>query len=252
MSTAALIPDGDWSRLVEARTAEAQAAQVMHQRWENLLFLHWKVEASEIAATLPEGLAVDTFQGSAYVGITPFFMREVRPVGIPALPLLSQFQELNVRTYVRDRAGVPGIWFYSLDCNSVLAVIGARLWVGLPYCYAKMTARVGEMIDFGCRRKGSNDWARYVYRGCNHERATERGTLEFFLLERYFLYSVRPGSRQLRRGQVKHEPYRYREADLLHYSTEPARLDRLRLRREPCHACVVDGFDVEVFATEPA
>jgi uncharacterized protein YqjF (DUF2071 family) len=83
----------------------------MHHRWESLLFLHWQVPPERIQQTLPAGLTVDTVEGDGFVGITPFFMRNVRPIGLPALPWLSEFQELNVRTYVFDRHGVPGIWF---------------------------------------------------------------------------------------------------------------------------------------------
>ena len=101
----------------------------MHQRWEKLLFLHWTLNPKELQRTLPGGLSVDTWQGEAFVGITPFFMRNVRPPRLPSLAWVSNFQELNVRTYVKDRFGVPGIWFYSLDCNQPFAVIGARLFL---------------------------------------------------------------------------------------------------------------------------
>ena len=103
-----------------ARQPNGRRPQLMHQRWESLLFLHWRVSADRIQRTLPPGLTVDTFQGAAYLAIVPFFMLNVRPVGLPAVPWLSFFQELNVRTYVFDDAGTPGIWFYSLDCNRVV------------------------------------------------------------------------------------------------------------------------------------
>jgi uncharacterized protein len=88
---------------------------VGRQRWSDLLFLHWRVSAAAVQATLPAGLFVDTYHDQAYVGIVPFFMERVRPVYLPPVPWLSWFLELNVRTYVRDASGTPGVWFYSLS-----------------------------------------------------------------------------------------------------------------------------------------
>src|SRR5437868_2527421 len=116
----------DLARRLSARVPDGRRPKVMFHRWEALLFLHWHLPPPRIQQTLPDGLTVDTFEGNAYLGITPFFMRKVRPVGVPPLPWFSDFQELNTRTYVFDRNGVPGVWFYSLDCNQPLAVIGAR------------------------------------------------------------------------------------------------------------------------------
>src|ERR1700759_3291980 len=92
-----------------ARAPNGRRPQLMKQRWESLLFLHWRVRPDLIQQTLPPGLVVDTFHGDAYLGIIPFFMRNVRPIGLPLLPWLSHFQELNVRTYVFDKDGTPGV-----------------------------------------------------------------------------------------------------------------------------------------------
>ena len=111
---------------------------VMYQEWRDLLFLHWEYSVAAIQATLPDGLFVDTFGGKAYLGIVPFFMRNIRPRFLPAVPGISNFMEMNLRTYVYDRAGVPGVWFYSLDANQPLAVRIARRLFHLPYEHAKM------------------------------------------------------------------------------------------------------------------
>ena len=112
----------------------------MYQRWDDLLFLHWSYDPLAIQRTLPRGLTVDTFEGKAYIGIVPFFMRDVRPSFCPRLPGISDFLELNVRTYVYDEHGVPGVWFYSLDANQWLAVRAARRFFCLPYFDSKMKA----------------------------------------------------------------------------------------------------------------
>ena len=110
---------------------------VLQMQWKELLFLHWSWDAREIQATLPTGLFADTFDGKAWLAIVPFFMRKVHPMVLPCLPWLSNFLELNVRTYVHDGAGVPGVWFYSLVCNQPLVVELARRWYHLNYVHAR-------------------------------------------------------------------------------------------------------------------
>jgi uncharacterized protein YqjF (DUF2071 family) len=239
----------DLAARLAARKPDGERPVIMHHRWEALLFLHWPVPPAEIQKTLPDGLTVDTFDVDGYLAISPFFMRKVRPVGLPPLPWLSEFQELNVRTYVYDENGVPGIWFYSLDCDQPLAVAGARTLTGLPYFNAEMSAAADGVIDYSCRREGSDRAARYQYRPSGMPRAAEPGSLEFFLLERYYLYSQRDGS--LVRSQVSHRPYRFRDAEILQSSALPLRLDGFpEIPDRAAHICFVDGFDVEVFATQ--
>ncbi len=124
----------------------------MFQQWRDLLFLHWEYSAAAIQATLPEGLFVDTFGGKAYLGVVPFFMRNIRPRFLPAVPGISDFMEMNLRTYLHDRAGVPGVWFYSLDANQWLAVKIARRFFHLPYEHARAKACVSEARWMNVRR----------------------------------------------------------------------------------------------------
>ena len=112
------MPPTDSQRL--AQTQRPAGLPVMQQRWAGLGFFHWEIDPEIIAARLPAGLHVDTFGGKAYLGIVPFCMERIRPVGLPPLPWLSWFHELNLRTYVHDDAGNPGVWCFSLDCNSPL------------------------------------------------------------------------------------------------------------------------------------
>jgi uncharacterized protein YqjF (DUF2071 family) len=234
---------------LEARIPNGRRPQVMHHRWESLLFLHWQLPAARIQETLPAGLTVDTFDGAAFVAIAPFFMRDVRPIGVPALPWISQFQELNVRTYVYDRNGIPGVWFYSLDCNQPLAVVAARALTGLTYCHATMSATRAEWIDYSSRRADTTQTAQYRYRGVGVAREPDPDSLESFLLDRYYLFAMRGGS--LVRGQVSHERYRPRGAEVEQFSAVPAHLDGFAdLTGAPMHQCYVDGFDVKVYATE--
>ena len=221
----------------------------MSHRWESLLFLHWAISPGKIQQTLPPGLTVDTFEGNAYLGIIPFFMKHVRFRWLPPLPGLSSFQELNVRTYVYDHRGIPGVWFYSLSCNQPMAVTGARLSTGLAYVNAEMWSEKGELIDYRCRRRRSSAVAQYRYRGEGMAREAEANSLEFFLLERYYFYAVRFGS--LLRAQVAHNPYRYTPATVAVWSPIPVQLDGfVEICEPPSHACHVTGLDVKICGTQ--
>jgi uncharacterized protein len=184
---------------------------LMFQRWVHLLFLHWKFDPETVQRTLPLGLSVDTYEGSAWIGVVPFFMRSVRPRLLPLLS--SDFLELNLRTYVRDQYGRPGVWFYSLDANHPFAVWTARLLFGLRYLHAEMQAdgRDGE-IEYWCRRRGSRTALEYRFQPSANLAEAKIGSLEFFLIERYRLFAVRRA--QLLTGRVYHSPYQIGEAVL--------------------------------------
>ena len=142
----------------------------MRQRWRRLGFLHWTVEPEAIKSLLPPGLELDTWDGLAYVGIVPFTIRGTRPAFLPAVPGVLSFHEVNVRTYVHHESGEPGVWFFSLDAASRLAVWGARLTYKLPYFFARMSLteqpadvvtfrsrRADEKADFGCSYQPTED-----------------------------------------------------------------------------------------------
>ncbi|MEM1085273.1 MAG: DUF2071 domain-containing protein [Verrucomicrobiota bacterium] len=221
---------------------------VMRQRWSKLLFLHWKVDPELLDKRLPQGLHLDLHEGEAWLGIVPFFMERVRPTGLPPLPGLSWFLELNVRTYVHDEAGTPGVWFFSLDCNQPLAVEFARSRFHLPYEHAEMSAtRRDTEIHFKCRRSGQQDIASYHYCPEGEAHAATPGSLEFFLAERYLLFSSRPDG-TLFTGQVHHDPYQLAPAACPAWSTAPSEWDDLPLPASaPDSALFVDHVDVSIF-----
>ncbi len=111
---------------------------VMLQSWRWLTFLHWRYEPETIRRLLPSQLTLDTFEDAAWVGLTPFLLRNLRPPRLPALPWISQFPETNVRTYVRGPDGERGVWFFTLEADRLAAVIGARSLYRLPYRWADM------------------------------------------------------------------------------------------------------------------
>lgn len=219
---------------------------VMRQRWAGLLFLHWPVDPSVIAARLPLGLHVDTFEGKAWLGVVPFFMERIRPTGLPAVPWLSWFLELNLRTYVHDDQGNPGVWFFSLDCNQPLAVEIARRFFHLPYEHAVMRSETsGSRIHYHSRRKcnGALD-AEFIYETPSETHPAEQGSLEWFLVERYVLFSTNPAGR-IFSGRVHHEPYQIAPARCERMSTEPIRLNGFPVPLEP-PASVLTAAAVDV------
>ncbi len=222
----------------------------MRQRWSKLAFLHWRIDPDLLRSRLPAGLHLDLHEGDAWLGIVPFSMERIRPVGLPPLPWLSWFLELNVRTYVHDDEGRPGVWFFSLDCNQPIAVEIARRGFHLPYQHARMKAvEAAGMIHYECRRSGPNgETARYHYGPAGEPHTATPGSLEFFLAERYLLFSVSPGG-TIHRGRVHHPPYPLASLSLSHCSTLPALWDGFPLPESaPESALWVDHVDVDVFA----
>jgi len=235
-------------RLLRARVRPTRRP-VMRQRWDDLFFLHWELDPAAIQARLPAGLTVDTFDGKAYLGVVGFRMNAVRPAFLPALPWLSSFNELNVRTYVRDASGEPGVWFFSLDCDRAPAVAIARAGFGLPYEHATMS--FGPGLAQSCRRRGATGTARYAWSATSAAQATAPGSLEFHLTERYGFFAVRGG--HLVRGQVHHAPYQLSTAVATGWSDLPLRWDGFDVGgRAPDLAHCCQGVAIEAFSLVPA
>jgi len=203
---------------------------IMGQTWEDLLFAHWRVPAEELRTHVPHQLEVDEHDGSAWLGITPFRLTGLRGRGTVPLPYVSSFLELNVRTYVRAE-DKPGIWFFSLDASSRVAVEVARRTYKLPYFHARMSAaRRGEWVDYECSRI---DEAGRVFSGSYRPAGAvfnaEPDSLEWFLAERYCLYTTDERG-VLARADIHHElwPLQQAEAEIALASISP-----LELRGEP-------------------
>ncbi|HEV2704997.1 MAG TPA: DUF2071 domain-containing protein [Pyrinomonadaceae bacterium] len=184
-----------------------------HMNWGKLLFMHWRVPVAALRPLVPERLTIDTHEGEAWVGIVPFTMWDVRPSYTPAIPGLSEMHELNVRTYVHYE-GVPGVWFMSMDCNSLVAVRGARTFFHLPYYDAEMSLEEhGRTVEYSSRRTHGDAppaefRASYTYGEATGHAAPD--SLDFFLTERYCLYSEHEG--ELYRLRIHHQKWPLRTA----------------------------------------
>ena len=180
---------------------------LMEQCWSDLLFAHWPLATESLRHLVPRELPLDTFDGHCWVSVTPFHMTNRARVRV--LPFTSRFRELNCRTYV-SIGGKPGVFFFSLDASSRLAVWGARTFYHLPYHLAQMRAeKRGEEIDYSSRRGSVRFEARY--RPVGPVRLATRGTVEHWLTERYCLYTVHEG--QVFRGDIHHVPWPLQPAE---------------------------------------
>jgi uncharacterized protein YqjF (DUF2071 family) len=181
----------------------------MVQTWHDLLFAHWPVPVEVMRAALPKPFVPDVFDGQAWVGIVPFWMSDVRLRGLPAIPWLSRFPELNVRTYVTV-GGRRGVYFFSLDAARLAAVLAARLLVHLPYFHALMSVRRdADMVSYGSQRihQGAPPAQfRARYRPIGPVSPAVPGGLDHFLTARYSLFTL-DGRRRLRRTDIRHAPW---------------------------------------------
>ena len=178
-------------------------------RWLDLLFAHWPIATEALRPLVPAALQLDLFDGRAWVGIVPFRMENVRLRFMPALPWLSAFPELNVRTYV-SFGGRPGVFFFSLDAANPVAVAVARRLLHLPYFKARMSCRpVETTIDYESERThpgAPTGRLRARYGPTGPVQPAAAGSLEYFLTERYCLYAVSPGGAVIR-TEIHHRPW---------------------------------------------
>lgn len=185
----------------------------MLQSWRWLTFLHWRYDPELIRPLLPQQLTLDTYEGTAWVGLTPFVVRNLRPSRFPALPWISQFPETNVRTYVRGPDGERGVWFFTLEAGRLVAVIGARSLYHLPYRWARMRVRrKGQVVEYQSKRKRPFGAARTSV-AIEVGGPMAAGNFDHFLTARYRLYTL--ALRRLAFAQIEHLPWPLQEGRVL-------------------------------------
>ena len=217
---------------------------VMVQQWQDLTYIHWRYDPAEVKSLLPLGLEVDTFDGSAWVGLIPFSMRHIGlPFG-PPIPYFGSFPEVNVRTYVR-RNGIPGVWFFSLDVNRLLPALVARTTYFLPYCWGHATNKYeGNEVVAEVRRRwphGASTALRVKVGGP----IDEPDELSVFLSARWGLYSRGFGN-GLRYAPVDHEKWPLHTAELVALDDTLVVAAGLSAPRGPAHVMFSPGVRVRV------
>jgi len=182
------------------------------QSWLDLLFAHWPISEVELRPLIPAGLEIDTHEGQAWIGVVPFTMH-IRHRYAPPLPTASFFPEINVRTYVRYQ-GKPGVWFFSLDASSRLAVFAARQFFNLPYFLAQMSStRAGEITHYKSQRSSDKRMQFAAsYRPSGPVELAQPGSLEHWLTERYCLFAETSRG-TFRCGEIHHPPWPLQPAE---------------------------------------
>ena len=195
------------------RPEEEVSAPIAYQGWRHVAFLHWRYEPHVVQALLPPDVTVDLVDGAAWVGLTPFLVEDFRLPGVPAIPGMSSFPETNLRTYVRGPNGGEGLWFLSLDVESLATLGAGRLGLGIPYLAARMKVEVGDTIVYESRRLSDEDVHHRISLRPGEplgDRLSERDAL---LIGRWRAYSRAAG--RLVHIPVQHEPWPVHEAALL-------------------------------------
>jgi uncharacterized protein YqjF (DUF2071 family) len=228
-------------------------------RWASLLFMHWPCPPETLRPLVPDGLELDTFEGQAWVGLIPFSMK-IRHRCTPGIPTARDFLECNVRTYVvRDggpgKTGLPGVWFFSLDAESRLAVWGARRFWHLNYQHSRMSldSRDDGVIHYEVKRVRQPEVGmKCVWKPGDKKPLATSGDLAYFLTERYALYSCDLKTNRLRgRGRIWHEPWPLREAEVQELDENLIRGAGIELdTSQPPVAWHADAIDVEAWALE--
>lgn len=240
-------------------TRRPKAFPIGKHVWSNLLFAHWPVPVETLSPLVPSRLSIDTYNGVAWIALVPFTLSGVRPWWWPATPGISSFHETNVRTYVHLDGRDPGVWFFSLDASSSLAVRLARRGWHLPYYRASMQlVRSESRIRYSsCRRwPGAAGFGAEVELeiGDDYESGhpglpvgqAAPGTMEHFFCERYILYSSRPDGALLQ-GRVHHPPYPLRNCRIKHLKESLIDAAGVSVSGPPAHTIYSDGVSVEIF-----
>ena len=184
----------------------------LSQEWRNLTFMQWEVEPSRLEPYIPTGLEIDLFDGKAYVGTIPFQMKNVRPRFLPAVPGISSFPEFNIRTYVKKN-GIPGVLFLTLEAHSRITCWHAPKAYGLPYRYAKCNLKTTDKsFKWFSKRVSDGVTLEGECRHVGQKMKAEPNTLEYFLFERYSLYTELDGKLQM--AYTLHEPWVFQEAEV--------------------------------------
>jgi uncharacterized protein YqjF (DUF2071 family) len=201
---------------------------IARQTWRDLLFAHWPVSRDLLRQRVPSFLEIDTFDNEAWLGLTPFRVTDSTLRGVPAIPWLSSYNELNVRTYV-VHDGIPGIYFFSLDADSTVAVGGATTLFHLPYYLARMNVNEERNnIAFESWRLGSNAEFRGRYAPAGAWIEPKPDTLEHWLVERYCLYTIDQENRAYR-AEIHHLPWQIHSAEAVISANSMADAAGLRL-----------------------
>jgi uncharacterized protein YqjF (DUF2071 family) len=214
---------------------------LMLQRWHEISFFHWSCDPALLQSRIPPGLQLDTFEGKAWISLTPFLLTGLRPPLFPhALGLV--FPEMNLRTYVVGLNG-PGIWFFSLDAARFIAVLGARATYGLPYYWSDMRVDIAaEENSYFCSRGRTGP--RATIRIAKQKRIAEQSPIDIFLTARFRLYSLVRG--RLITADVSHPPWQLNRVRVVEFEENVRKMMRVEFPSQDFLAHHSEGVDTKI------
>ena len=175
-------------------------AWVIEQVWRHVFFIHYKVDPKLIEKEVPFNL--DLHEGSAVISIVPFYMEGIRFPLLPSFPKISSLWEINLRTYV-EVDGIKGIYFFTLDTDSIIAEIVAKKFFNLPYRLSKIKAFIKEGSYHFFHQRGIN---RFELKADILLDEIKMSEFDLWCSERYCLFTLR--KKQIYQGIVRHSPWK--------------------------------------------
>jgi hypothetical protein len=216
----------------------------MKQQWRDLAYIHWRYDPALLQSLMPEGIEVDTFDGSSWVGLIPFSMRNISFPFIPPVPYFGSFPEVNVRTYVK-RNGVPGVWFFSLDVNRLIPAFVARTTYFIPYCWGRAShTKEDQHLRTTVKRRWPSRSSTQIELTIGAE-IKEPTDLAHFLSARWGLYSKGFGGR-LRYAPVDHEQWQLYEANIVNLEDQLVMAAGLPAPTGEAHVMFSPGVSVRI------
>lgn len=213
-----------------------------YQEWNRLLFLHFEVPFEILRDLVPTTLELDDFDGKYYISVVPFTMEQIRPRLLPAVGIVSNFDELNVRTYVK-KEGKAGVYFLTIEGGKSLSVYVSKKLSGLPYEKAAMKRKTGSYTSFNKKKQFQFD-ARYTIGNL----VKEKTPLQVWLTERYCLYVY--VKNKLYRYQIHHKVWELKEIVFEHLKVDYA-LPGIRLtEKEVIAPNYSEGIQVVAWSKE--
>lgn len=223
---------------------------ILLQSWENLSFLHWRVDKEILIQHIPKHLTLDLYRNEAYIGIIPFMMKNVRPRWGVSVPFISNFPEFNIRTYVKFK-NIKGVFFLTLDAQSIITRIYASNFFHLPYRYSRGFVKRKNSSFFWKSDRILGDYGlEGSCKGIEEDQYAVKGSLDEFLLERYFLFTY--DQKKIKKGFIHHKKWKFKKAKPKIIKNDFLKSFSLGIKNvfSPDYCHISDGVKVKAWALE--
>lgn len=214
-----------------------------YQEWNKAIFLHWEIEKEIVEKWIPSGVKIDTYNGKAWISLVAFTMENIRPRLLPAFSPISNFHEINLRTYV-IKENKPGVYFLNIEAQKWFSAYISRKISGLPYQKSDITHDIKEKKLFAhFKKKGFNLEIDYKIGNL----IADKNALDVFLSERYCLYLDL--NNEIIRYEIHHLPWQINELTCTKLKTNYF-IEDIDLNRKPDLIRYSEGIQVLAWKQE--